>query len=76
MVHSKAGFDGATERQAHLERAGLWPVVGSAAGARTDDVLDALAAAWSAHRIATGTALVMGDATDRDPDGFRLTISA
>ncbi len=75
MAHSKAMFDGATERQAHLERVGLWPVEGSASGARTDDVHDALAAAWSAHRIATGSARVMGDSAARDPDGFRLTIS-
>jgi predicted RNase H-like nuclease len=32
-------------------------------GARTDDVLDALAVAWSARRIAAGTAFELGDGT-------------
>ena len=32
-------------------------------GAAPDDVLDAAAAAWSARRWATGTAIVLGDGT-------------
>jgi threonine dehydratase len=45
-------------------------------GAAADDVLDAIVAAWTARRIATGTAVVLGDATARDALGYRLTITA
>jgi predicted RNase H-like nuclease len=44
-------------------------------GAAVDDVLDAFAAAWTARRIALGTAMVLGDPDARDPRGFRLTIA-
>ncbi len=37
-----------------------------------DDVLDALAVAWSARRFASGEALVLGEGTDRD--GLALTL--
>jgi predicted RNase H-like nuclease len=45
-------------------------------GAASDDVLDAVVAAWTARRIAAGCALVLGDADARDPMGYRLTITA
>ncbi|MSV88611.1 MAG: DUF429 domain-containing protein [Actinobacteria bacterium] len=44
-------------------------------GAKPDDVLDAFAAAWTARRVATGRALVLGDDDERDARGYRLTIS-
>lgn len=44
-------------------------------GAKADDVLDAFAAAWTARRMATGDALVLGDDDARDPRGYRVTIS-
>jgi predicted RNase H-like nuclease len=44
-------------------------------GVATDDVLDALAAAWTARRIALGTAEWLGDADARDDRGLRLTIA-
>ena len=49
---------------------------GTPRGAKPDDVLDALVAAWTARRIATGTALVLGDDDARDDRGLRLTIVA
>jgi len=45
-------------------------------GARPDDMLDACAAAWTARRMARGTAVVLGDLDARDALGFRLTITA
>lgn len=45
------------------------------AGAALDDVLDACAAAWTAGRLAAGTAEVLGLDDGLDPDGYRLTIS-
>lgn len=44
-------------------------------GAKLDDVLDAFAAAWTARRIATGRALVLGDEDARDERGYWLTIN-
>ena len=38
-----------------------------------DDVLDAIAAAWSAQRIITGEAVIYGP-PDRDDQGFALGI--
>ncbi len=38
------------------------------------DALDAMAAAWTARRVAAGTAVVLGDPSDRDAQGFELTI--
>ena len=57
---------GAGQRIAALAR---WLDVGEAlgdlpSGARLDDVLDALAAAWSAQRWAAGTAEVLGEEVD------------
>jgi predicted RNase H-like nuclease len=43
--------------------------------ARVDDVLDAAAAAWTARRIALGTAEWLGDVVARDERGLRLTIA-
>ena len=37
-------------------------------GCAVDDVLDAMAAAWSAHRVISGTALVFG--TDQGVDAI------
>jgi predicted RNase H-like nuclease len=45
------------------------------AGVPADDVLDAAAAAWTARRIARGTAEWLGDTDARDGCGLRLTIA-
>ncbi|MDN5751187.1 MAG: DUF429 domain-containing protein, partial [Pseudonocardia sp.] len=63
---SKKTARGAGQRIAALSR---WIDVPAAladlpAGARLDDVLDALAAAWSARRFADGVAQVLGPETD------------
>jgi predicted RNase H-like nuclease len=44
------------------------------AGARLDDVLDALAAAWSAHRWAAGTAEVLGEEVDDRGRPMRVVV--
>lgn len=58
LVHGKRSWDGFYERRAILRRASIDPdsVVGSFGRATVDDVLDAIAGAWSARRIADGTA--------------------
>jgi predicted RNase H-like nuclease len=67
---------GAGQRIAALAR---WLDIGGAlgdlpSGARLDDVLDALAAAWSAHRWAAGTAEVLGEETDDGGRPMRVVV--
>ncbi len=78
-VFSKRTAEGRAERIDALR--GAFPQIDALAaatprGARPDDVLDALAAAWTARRMARGTALVLGDLDARDALGFRVTITA
>jgi predicted RNase H-like nuclease len=58
LKHSKISWTGHITRRALLAEHGieLPDQLGKAGKARLDDVLDAAAAAWSAHRIATGHA--------------------
>jgi predicted RNase H-like nuclease len=57
LRHRKKSAGGVVERLALLRRHGIeLGDLGSAAMAPIDDVLDAAAAAWSAWRIATGSA--------------------
>lgn len=69
--HSPAGL---AVRRALLARAGI-VVPGRVAGAGEDDLLDAAAVAWSARRIAVGTALVLPDPpAQRSDDGFDIAM--
>jgi predicted RNase H-like nuclease len=62
LHHRKKSFGGARERMDLLRRNGLdLAPLGPAAAAPLDDVLDAAAAAWSAHRIAAGRACTLPD---------------
>jgi predicted RNase H-like nuclease len=58
LTHRKVSWTGHITRRALLAKHGidLPDKLGDAGKARLDDVLDAAAAAWSAHRIATGHA--------------------
>ena len=58
LEHSKISWTGHITRRALLAKHGIHlpDELGDAGKARLDDVLDAAAAAWSAHRIATGHA--------------------
>ncbi len=77
-AHPKATAAGFAERvdALHPHFATLDQLVASRRGVKPDDLLDALAAAWTARRVATGTARILGDADAHDELGFRLTISA
>ncbi len=62
LRYRKKSAGGALERIELLRRHGIELVpLDAAASALLDDVLDAAAAAWSAHRIATGTARTLPD---------------
>jgi predicted RNase H-like nuclease len=62
LRHRKKSAGGALERTSLLRRNGIELAgVRASASAPLDDVLDAAAAAWSAHRIASGTANALPD---------------
>ena len=65
LDHSKKSWHGQPARLRLLANSGITiPTdLGPAGATPTDDVLDAAAAAWSAHRIATGTASRVGEQT-------------
>jgi predicted RNase H-like nuclease len=76
--HNKRTSEGAAERALLLHRRfGVIDLDRRARprGASVDDVLDAYVAAWTARRIATGTAIWLGDPAARDPRGMRCTIA-
>ena len=63
LEHAKKTWNGQMERRQLLADAGLQlpDDLGSAAAVAPDDVLDAAVAAWSARRIAAGTAATLPD---------------
>lgn len=62
LRHRKKSSGGALERIELLRRHGIeLSDLDGAASAPLDDVLDAAAAAWSAHRIVTGAARTLPD---------------
>lgn len=66
LRYPKKSWNGFVERLSILERAGLAPPFEycAAGDAAADDVLDALAAAWSARRIARGEASTLPEDHD------------
>jgi predicted RNase H-like nuclease len=69
----KRSANGSKERRALLQRAGV-AVPERPAGAALDDLLDACALAWSASRIARGTARRLPDRPAHDARGLRMEI--
>lgn len=69
--HSPAGL---RARRALLETTGITLPAAPPRGAGEDDLLDAAAVAWSARRIATGTAEVLSDPAQRGDDGTEIAI--
>ncbi|HEV8635873.1 MAG TPA: DUF429 domain-containing protein [Chloroflexota bacterium] len=67
---------GRAERLAALAAACPWLPGGDVGavprGAAPDDLLDALAAAWTAERIVGGSAVVLPDRPELDPRGLRM----
>jgi predicted RNase H-like nuclease len=74
LPDSKHSAAGRALRRALLRDAGI-VLPERVAGAAEDDLLDAAAVAWSARRIAAGTARVLPDPpAQRDDDGFEIAI--
>ena len=76
LTDSKHGPAGLAVRRALLDGAGI-VLPPRVAGAAEHDLLDAAAVAWSARRIAAGTACVLPGAphTQLSDDGFEITVS-
>jgi predicted RNase H-like nuclease len=76
LTESKHGPAGRAIRRALLEGVGI-ALPGRVAGAAEHDFLDAAAVAWSARRIAAGTACVLPGPphSQLSDDGFEITIS-
>jgi predicted RNase H-like nuclease len=72
----KKSWHGQRDWMAHLESAGIVipAEIGDAGQAGPDDVLDAAAAAWSAHRIATHVACSVPDPPQSNERGQRMAI--
>ncbi|MFE0513405.1 DUF429 domain-containing protein [Streptomyces sp. NPDC058964] len=76
LSHSKKSWRGQNERRSLLARAGivLPDSLGEADRVPPDDVLDAAAAAWSAHRIALGIAGRVPETPQRDAEDRAVEI--
>lgn len=75
VVANKKTPEGRAARIALLERAGVL-IPPRQAGAAIDDLLDACALVWSAHRIARGAQRVVPDGpAERDAHGLRMEIN-
>lgn len=72
--HAKKTLSGRAERIALLAGAGLAHRGGKLAGAAPDDILDALAACWTARRIAVGQAIRVPRDAPVDLRGLRMEI--
>ena len=75
-TRSKKTWDGQRDRLQRLRSVGieLPDQLGAAGAVPTDDVLDAAAAAWSAHRIGCGTATSVPDPPQCNERGQQLAI--
>lgn len=73
LLDSKHSREGRAIRRGLLARAGI-AAPASVPGAAEDDLLDAAAVAWSARRIAAGTAVVLTDPAQRADDGREIAI--
>lgn len=76
--HPKKTWAGQQERLALLDAAGLRlnTLVGVTGGAAPDDVVDAAAVAWTARRLAAGSAVSVPSAPQLLPHGLRAAIWA
>jgi predicted RNase H-like nuclease len=72
--HGKKRLAGRAERRTLLAEAGLVSTSGPIKGASADDVLDALAACWTARRIAMGLATRVPETPPIDSRGLRMEI--
>lgn len=66
--------EGSTERRALLASGGVYVPTSAPHGIGTDDLLDACAAAWSAHRVKNGEATTFPEEPQRHSDGIPAAV--
>ncbi|QFG68270.1 DUF429 domain-containing protein [Ornithinimicrobium pratense] len=66
--------DGTAERRSALATGGVYIPTSAPHGIATDDVLDACAAAWSAHRVKNGEATTFPGEPQRHSDGIPAAV--
>jgi predicted RNase H-like nuclease len=74
LASSKKTLAGLDERRTLLDAHGIAVPEGRVHGTQPDDVIDAAAAAWTAHRVATGIAISLPDPPERDAEGRPVAI--
>lgn len=70
----KRSAEGAAERRQALSRAGVGVPSTLPTGVAVDDLLDACAAAWTAHRVKTGAAITFPETPETFSDGLPAAI--
>ncbi len=74
LASSKKTREGLGDRRALLHTHGIAVPDDRLPGSQPDDVLDAAAVAWSAHRIASGIAMSLPDPPEHDADGRPVAV--
>ena len=76
VLASKSTWSGHRERSRRLANVGiaLPDDLGLAGAAGVVDVLDAAAVAWSANRVAEGTAFSLSEPLETDEDGIQVAV--
>jgi predicted RNase H-like nuclease len=74
LASSKKTVAGLEERRALLGAQGIRVPTERLRGTAPDDIVDAAAAAWTAHRIATGVAVSLPDPPERDDEGRAVAV--
>ncbi|MGD8200885.1 DUF429 domain-containing protein [Ornithinimicrobium sp. W1679] len=74
LTSKKKSAEGAAERRDTLARQGIYVPTTAPTGVGTDDMLDACAAAWTAHRVKTGQARTFPEAPQTFSDGIPAAI--
>lgn len=74
VASKKRSAEGSKERRDILARHGIYVPTNAPTGVGTDDMLDACAAAWTAHRVKTGSARTFPDDPQTFSDGIPAAI--
>lgn len=76
IASKKRSAEGAKDRRDTLAAHGIYVPLSAPTGVGTDDMVDACAAAWTAHRVKTGMARSFPDAPQTFSDGIPAAIHA
>lgn len=74
LASRKKSAEGATARRELLAGAGIHVPTSAPTGVATDEMIDACAAAWSAHRVKTGAARTVPESAQTFSDGVAAAV--